>query len=116
MIDQDGPCLVWLGDNGETFHLFQDPRIANDDFDRVTTPGVASRLELSVRTDLFVACEVGTIVEVGSGRRRAGDMTGILAARDRSQAGPTAPAHGLMLWRVRYPDDESVSSVAGGDQ
>lgn len=64
VIDQDGPCLVWLGENGETFHLFQDPRIANDDFDRITAPGVTSRLEVSVRTDLFVACEVGTIVEV----------------------------------------------------
>ena len=73
-------------------------------------------IEASSFCQQMVRAVVGTIVEVGSGRRRAGDMTGILAARDRSQAGPTAPAHGLMLWRVRYPDDESVSSVAGGDQ
>lgn len=48
---------------------------------------------------------VGTLVEVGSrtGRRRAGDMTGILLARDRAAAGQLAPPHGLCLWEVTYP-------------
>ena len=42
----------------------------------------------------------GTLVEVGRGRFAAADMSGILASRDRGQAGPTAPAHGLTLVRV----------------
>lgn len=65
-IDENGPCLVWLADNGLTYHLFQDPRVDNADFDAVTTPGVRSRLELATRADLEVDCQVGTIVEVQS--------------------------------------------------
>lgn len=45
---------------------------------------------------------VGTLLEVGSGKRPAGDMPDILASLDRSRAGATAPAHGLTLWDVRY--------------
>lgn len=48
---------------------------------------------------------VGTLVEVGTGRRAAADMAALLAARDRSRAGRTAPAHGLTLVRVRYDGD-----------
>lgn len=44
----------------------------------------------------------GTLVEVGEGRRSADDMAGILAARERKNAGPTAPAQGLILWNVEY--------------
>lgn len=45
---------------------------------------------------------VGTLLEVGRGSMKAGDMQDILAARDRSLAGPTAPARGLYLMRVCY--------------
>jgi tRNA pseudouridine38-40 synthase len=45
---------------------------------------------------------VGTLVEVGRGRRSATDMPAILAARDRRRAGPTAPARGRTLVRVDY--------------
>ncbi len=64
VVDEAGPCLVWFADNGVTYHLFQAPRVDNEDFDRATTPGVRSRLEIATRNDLFIDCEVGTIVEV----------------------------------------------------
>ena len=64
LIDHDGPCLVWVGDNGITYHLFQHPRVDNETFDRITTPGVTSRLEIATRDDIPLACQVGTIVEV----------------------------------------------------
>jgi tRNA pseudouridine38-40 synthase len=44
----------------------------------------------------------GTLVEVGLGRRPPDATASILAARDRTLAGPTAPAHGLFLVRVLY--------------
>ena len=43
---------------------------------------------------------VGTLLEVGEGRRRPEDMAEVLEQRDRKLAGPTAPAHGLIL--VKY--------------
>ncbi len=44
----------------------------------------------------------GTLIDVGEGKRRAEDMPDILAAKDRTAAGPTAMAHGLALWSVEY--------------
>ena len=45
---------------------------------------------------------VGTLVEVGAGRWPAQRVADALASRDRSQAGPTAPAKGLFLVMVKY--------------
>jgi len=44
----------------------------------------------------------GTLVEVGRGKLEPADIQRILAARDRTQAGPTAPAQGLCLMKVEY--------------
>jgi tRNA pseudouridine38-40 synthase len=49
---------------------------------------------------------VGTMLEVGRGRLSAGDIPGILAARSRAAAGPTAPARGLFLCSVEYEEGE----------
>ena len=53
---------------------------------------------------------VGTLVEVGTGRRGPEWVADALAACERSAAGPTAPAHGLTLWSVAYPEDVWVSA------
>ena len=45
---------------------------------------------------------VGTLLEVGEGKRESAEMTAVLEARDRMEAGPTAPAQGLTLWGVKY--------------
>jgi tRNA pseudouridine38-40 synthase len=45
---------------------------------------------------------VGTLVEVGRGVRASQSFAQLLEARDRTQAGPTAPAHGLFLMEVKY--------------
>jgi tRNA pseudouridine38-40 synthase len=62
---------------------------------------------LSFYADRFlkqmVRSMVGTLVEVGRGKRTAADMPKVLAARARAAAGRTAPAHGLYLVRVDYP-------------
>jgi tRNA pseudouridine38-40 synthase len=46
---------------------------------------------------------VGTLVEVGLGRREAASIPGLLEARDRTRAGRTAPPQGLYLEEVFYP-------------
>jgi len=64
VVDYEGPCPVWVGENGVTYHLFQDPLLNNETFDQVVTPGTTSRLVVVTRSDLVVSCEMGTIVEV----------------------------------------------------
>lgn len=44
----------------------------------------------------------GTLLAVGMGRLQPEDMETILAAKDRSAAGPTAPAKGLFLINIKY--------------
>ena len=46
---------------------------------------------------------VGSAVEVGRGAQPVEWLGAVLASRHRAHAGPTAPAHGLVLVRVRYP-------------
>lgn len=48
----------------------------------------------------------GTLIEVGSGLRKASDIEGILAAKDRETAGKTAPAKGLKLVEIQYVDGD----------
>ncbi|OPY78958.1 MAG: tRNA pseudouridine synthase A [Syntrophorhabdus sp. PtaU1.Bin058] len=45
---------------------------------------------------------VGTLVLVGTGKLSKDDFPAILASKDRVNAGPTAPAKGLFLRRIRY--------------
>ncbi len=50
----------------------------------------------------MVRALTGTMVAMGLGRRRAGEMSAILRARSRSAAPDLAPARGLCLWQVDY--------------
>ena len=53
---------------------------------------------------LYKMCRgiVGTLVQVGQGKIPLARVDDILASRDRRVAGMTAPAHGLVLWKVYY--------------
>ena len=71
-------------------------------------PGdVPGLLRFEIRATAFchqmVRAIVGTLVEVGLGKRVAGDMRGVLMQQQRSVAGQVAPPHGLVLWEVGYP-------------
>jgi tRNA pseudouridine38-40 synthase len=63
-------------------------------------------LELWIEADAFmrnmVRVLVGTMLEVGGGRRPLEDFSSLLAGATRERAGDTAPAHGLHLATVRY--------------
>jgi tRNA pseudouridine38-40 synthase len=53
---------------------------------------------------LYKMCRgiVGTLVQVGQGKIAPGAIQQILDKKDRRAAGMTAPAHGLVLWKVFY--------------
>ncbi len=71
---------------------------------RVTEEGRDIVIHVSGNGFLYnmVRIIVGTLLEVGQGKRDVQDMQTILEARDRKAAGPTAPAHGLMLYRYDF--------------
>ena len=52
---------------------------------------------------------IGTLIEVGDGRRSPASIRDLLASRDRAAAGPTAPPSGLYLVRVDYDAAGPVS-------
>jgi tRNA pseudouridine38-40 synthase len=80
-------------------------RIVRDARWSVAAPGI---LRFDIVASAFchqmVRSLVGTLVDVGRERRKAGDMTAVLAARSRSGTGQPAPPHGLCLWAVEYAD------------
>lgn len=74
--------------------------------DAITVERLGDEVRLTFSGEGFlyhmVRILTGTLLEVGLGQRDADTMPAILAARDRSAAGPTAPARGLILWETRY--------------
>jgi tRNA pseudouridine38-40 synthase len=60
-------------------------------------------IEASSFCQQMVRSVVGTLVEVGTGKRKAGEMAGVVRARSRAAAAQPAPPHGLSLWEVTYP-------------
>jgi tRNA pseudouridine38-40 synthase len=68
----------------------------------------AALVEYHVTADGFlrhmVRAMVGSLVDVGGGRRRPDWIAHVRDSRERSEAGRTAPPHGLFLMRVDYAD------------
>ena len=86
--------------------------------ERATFTRVVDRCSWRIRGDLLwleirstsflrhmVRSLVGTMVEVGRGRLGVYDLERLLQGAPRTTAGPTAPPHGLFLWRVTYADE-----------
>jgi tRNA pseudouridine38-40 synthase len=95
-------------------HDFQS-MTANSGHERKTTVRTVTRCEIKKQGRMFTfiiegdgflykMCRgiVGTLVQVGKGKFNASDVSHMLVARDRRAAGMTAPAHGLVLWKVFY--------------
>lgn len=74
----------------------------------VVTGEAGGRLDVGIEANAFchqmVRSIVGLLVSVGIGRVRAGDVRGILAARDRNAVPRVAPPDGLVLEAVTYAD------------
>ena len=92
------------------FSSFQTQPTDNEDpicrIEHLTVFRHGNTLRIEVYADRFlkqmVRSIVGTLVEVGLGKRTPESLTTILHARDRSAAGKTAPPQGLFLMRVDY--------------
>ena len=80
-------------------------------------PGTEGAWDFVVAADRFlhgmVRALVGTLLEIGAGKRKEGDIPRILASADRREAGPAAPARGLVLYRVAYPEDVLSQTASG---
>jgi tRNA pseudouridine38-40 synthase len=87
-----------------------------DQIDLADHPSDSHLLAIDVRGNAFlrnmVRIVVGTLIEVGAGRRPIGQVAEILAAGDRTRAGITAPAGGLELVSVRY-DGRKIAAPLG---
>jgi tRNA pseudouridine38-40 synthase len=74
-------------------------------------------LEFWIEADAFMRqmnrVLVGTMLEVGIGRRSVAEFVGLLSGRTRSEAGRTAPAHGLYLAGVGYGGERVLRDRAG---
>ena len=66
------------------------------------------KLIFTITADRFlrnmVRAVVGTLLEVGLGKRKVEDLREIIKSKDRSKAGFSVPTKGLYLTRVLYPD------------
>jgi tRNA pseudouridine38-40 synthase len=87
-----------------------------------TNTGIKDKIRTIYRLDvledgehLIIICEgngflynmvriiVGSLVEVGQGRRTVEELRRALDEKDRTLTGKTYPSHGLFLWSVHYP-------------
>ena len=88
---------------------------ANPGYARASTVRTVTRCDLKRRGPLLTVviegdgflykmCRgiVGTLVQTGLGKFPAAEVKPMLAKKDRRVAGMTAPAHGLVLWKVFY--------------
>lgn len=70
---------------------------------------IDNKLTFTISADRFlrnmVRAIVGTLLDVGFGKTTAEDFQAILNSKNRSKAGASAPAHGLYLTKVKYPEE-----------
>lgn len=83
-------------------------RVVAADWERADDDELRFEIEASSFCHQMVRSVVGLLVDVGRGRRHAGDVLAIIRSRDRNRVGNLAPPQGLTLWTVRYPGWDSA--------
>jgi tRNA pseudouridine38-40 synthase len=104
--DRDGPRGDSRGPGQPVAHKIETAMVRRISTSRILRRHLTSMLIYDVSGNGFlhhmVRNMVGTLVEVGRGKLEPNGVIRILQARDRTMAGPTAPAQGLCLLRVEY--------------
>ncbi|HZP80013.1 MAG TPA: tRNA pseudouridine(38-40) synthase TruA [Chthonomonadaceae bacterium] len=83
---------------------------------------VVVRIEANAFLRGMVRAIVGTLMEVGTGKRDPASIAALLHSRDRRLAGPSAPPQGLCLLKVRYgerklyPRQKTAAAHSGGEE
>ncbi len=99
---------VLLGKHNFAAFAAQDSRernpVRNIKSIKLITKGAFVQIDIQADSFLYnmVRNIVGTLLEIGRGHFEQGTMLRILKSRERRLAGPTVPAHGLYLLRVKY--------------
>ena len=116
-----GDCHARFGATSRSYRYFI--RLQKDPFldDLTAAPGTYSPMPLNVEamnraselltgTHLrnMVRCMVGTLLEVGRGKKPVEWILQVLQEKNRSMAGHSVPAEGLFLWKVNYENLKTI--------
>ena len=118
-------CRLWYDLDVEAMNRAAEPLLGRHDFSSFEKTGGANKTSLCTVTEVrwdriddthlvftitadrflrnMVRATVGTLLEVGRGRRPSEWVAGVLAARNRSEAGQSVIGEALFLERIRYP-------------
>lgn len=95
-------CVSASAQGRNTIREVLDLQIYEEDL--LGEPGVVVKIVGKAFLHSMVRIIVGTIAEIACGRKAPEWLAEVLEAKDRSRAGQTAPAHGLIFWHVDYAD------------
>ena len=77
--------------------------------DKISLSCIGDEIIINISAKSFLHSQVriivGTIYKVGDETLEPNNIKNILEGKDRNLAGPTAPAEGLYLEKVEYPND-----------
>ena len=98
--DQDFQCFSKVKTDVHTFNCRIDKAIWTFENDQLIFDIVAYRFLRGM-----VRAIVGTLLEIGQGKRTLDDLKSLLKSGDRTKAGASVPARGLSLYEVKYPNN-----------
>ena len=83
--------------------------IVSDNFENEIENITNDEIVFNITADRFlrnmVRAIVGTFIDIGQGKMSINKLHKIIESEDRSQAGASAPAHGLYLKQIEYPKE-----------